>query len=373
MVGRLRLAIGIAATLAVAAGEARAQYYGGYGGWGWGGWGGGSTVQGSIASGLGRYAAGVGEGNLLDAQAASINEDTITRWNEFMFLSQQEANRREYARRARLQNRDSKDSQAIYERIRDNPTPADIDNGDALNVALSQITDPRIHSSALRMARDSVPSKAIAEIPFENASEGVTLSLHQLTAQDWPLLLQGPEFAEERENYRKVIADALKEDENGTISPETLQRINGAVSRIRAKLEPYRAKFKTPNTTPADRARFVEAENYVKALAGLDRMLEKPQTEKILAELKKVNDTTLGSLLGFMHTYNLRFGRATTPEQRAVYQQLYPMVDALRDKVAKETDSDGKPAEYKVSREHPSNFFSGMHLDHLEGKGSTNR
>jgi hypothetical protein len=370
MVGRLRLAFGIAATLAVVAGEARAQW--GYGAFGWGGWGGaGSTVQGSIAQGLGYYAAGVGEGNLLDSQAASINTDTIMRWNEFMFLSQQEANRREYARRARLQARDSKDSQAIYERIRDNPTAADIDNGDALNVALSQITDPRIHSSALRMARDSVPSKAIAEIPFENASEGVTLSLHQLTAQDWPLLLQGPEFADERENYKKVIADALKEDENGTIAPETLQRINDAVSRIRAKLEPYRARFN--KMTPDQRTHFVDAENYVKALAGLDRMLEKPGTEKVLAELKKVSDTTLGSLLGFMHNYNLRFGRATTPAQRAVYEQLYPMVDALRDKVAKEADPNAKPSDYKVSREHPSNFFSGMHLDHLEGRSSSPR
>ncbi len=74
-----------------------------------------------------------------------------------------------------------------------------------------------------------------------------------------------------------------------------------------------------------------------------------------------------------MHTYNLRFGRATTPDQRAVYEQLYPMVDALRDKVAKETDADGKPADYKVSREYPANFFSGMHLDHLEGKADTPR
>ena len=50
-----RSALGLMTLLALAAGEARAQFYGGYGGYGgWGGWGGGgSTVQGDFARGAG--------------------------------------------------------------------------------------------------------------------------------------------------------------------------------------------------------------------------------------------------------------------------------------------------------------------------------
>ena len=77
-----RSALGLMILLALAAGEARAQFYGGYGGYGgWGGWGGGgSTLLGDFARGAGYYAIGAGVYNLDSAQAASINADTIMRF-----------------------------------------------------------------------------------------------------------------------------------------------------------------------------------------------------------------------------------------------------------------------------------------------------
>src|SRR5262245_22848423 len=191
--GRLTV---LALTLALTAtSEARAQYYPGYGGWGWGGWGGG-TVQGSIAQGLGYYNLGAGLYNLNTAEANSINADTIMRWNEYMFLAQQEANRREYLRRARMLKRDSQSGDEIYKRVRDTPTDRDIADGDALNAILDQLTNPKVHSSALRLIKAPLSGKVIKEIPFTNASEGVTISLHQLTGErSWPLALQGSTFA----------------------------------------------------------------------------------------------------------------------------------------------------------------------------------
>jgi len=110
----------------------------------------------------------------------------------------------------------------------------------------------------------------------------------------------------------------------------------------------------------------VQAENYVKSLAGMSRMLENPQTEKVIAELSKVANTTLGGMLGFMHTYNLRFGPATTPQQRAAYDGLYPLMVSHRDKVVKDAGlPEAKTA--AQARKQPTDFFQGMHLDHLEG------
>ena len=51
--------------------------------------------------------------------------------------SQQEANKREYLRRARVLQRDVKAGDAIATRIRDNPEDRDIRNGDALNAILA--------------------------------------------------------------------------------------------------------------------------------------------------------------------------------------------------------------------------------------------
>jgi hypothetical protein len=361
-----RWALGMAMVLALGAGEARAQYYGGYGGYGgWGGWGGGGgTVQGDFARGAGFYAMGAGQYNLSTAQANSINADTIERWNEYMFLSQQEANRREYVRRARMQKRDSAAGDAMYKRVTEDPSANDISNGDALNAILSQLTNPKIHSTALRLIRNPIDGKAVREIPFENASEAVTLSLHQLSGEgSWPPALQGNAFAEGRKAYQEAISRAVKEDEEGTLSSRTLDEVNAATTKLRTKLEASRA-----TVTPKE---YGEAATYIKALAAMSKMLQKPQVDKILAELDGVKETSLGSLLAFMHAYNLRFGPATTDAQRAVYSNLYPMMDEARDKILTDAENAkaGAPPARADSR-HPVDFFSGLHLEHLE-RGAT--
>ena len=107
---------------------AHAQYgypYG-YGNYGWGGWGGGGTVQGSIARGMGAYAAGAGYYNQSTAVARSINADTVMRWNQYVYQSQMNANRIHAARLARDRNATIQDVDKIQKRLRDNPEPADI-------------------------------------------------------------------------------------------------------------------------------------------------------------------------------------------------------------------------------------------------------
>jgi len=228
--------------LAVLAGEARAQfgygaYPGGYGGYGWGGWegGAGSTVQGSIAQGLGYYAMGAGVYNYDTAVATSINADTAMRWNQYWWLSQQEANRREYARMARRHATTNATAQDIQNRLLSSPSQSDIDNGDALNAILDQITSPRIHSSALRLATTPIKADTIRDIPFEDASEAATIVLNQMTGdkRSWPRRLREPDFDSAREAYQKAIADALKEDEDGDISARTLASVRSAVETLR--------------------------------------------------------------------------------------------------------------------------------------------
>jgi hypothetical protein len=53
-----------------------------------------------------------------------------------------------------------------------------------------------------------------------------------------------------------------------------------------------------------------------------------------------VKSTTLGNLLAFMHIYNLRFGPAQTPHQKLIYEQIYPALDEVRDRISKESKAD---------------------------------
>jgi len=91
-------------------------------------------VQGSIAQGMGALAVGAGQYNQQTAVARSINANTAMQWNQYMYLSQQEANRREYLRMARRQRRDSTSGDLVHKRLLENPTAEDSADGDALNV-----------------------------------------------------------------------------------------------------------------------------------------------------------------------------------------------------------------------------------------------
>jgi len=336
--------------LTVGVGDTRAQYYpGGYGGYGFGGWGG--TVQGSIASGLGYYAQGAGVYNLDTAQAASIDTDTVMRWNQFMFTSQLEANQREYARLAAVQKRDSASGTALYQRFRDNPTTGDIEHGDALNVILDQLTDPRIHSSALRLAKSKLSGDAVDDIPFVHASDAVVISLHRLTnVHGWPFALRDDAFAPLRKAYDTAIAKALDEDTKDVLTPNTVRAVRDAVTQL------YNALEKSP---PDDLGARKEAENYLKGLTAMSRMLEKPNVGKIIGELEKIKTTSVGHVLSFMHAYRLRFGVANSDREKAVYRELYPVMAAERDRILKDAEVTNAPVASNTT-EKPPEFFHGM-------------
>ncbi len=120
-------------------------------------------------------------------------------------------------------------------------------------------------------------------------------------------------FAEEKKTFDEVVDQARKEDEEGDISAATLGKAHALVTGLRSKLE----------TMPiADPVENQAALNFVKTLAGLVRLLEQPDTKQVIDELRKVKTTSLANLLGFMHAFNLRFGPATTPRQRIVYNKL---------------------------------------------------
>jgi hypothetical protein len=365
MIRGIRLVLGGLAILAATSGEARSQYYYpygyGYGGSGFGGWGG--TPQGNFLQGLGAYAEGAGVYNYDSATARSINVDTAIRLNQYIWNSELEARQlynTHLARRMSLSNDQYKIRQ---KQMRAAPLSGDIESGEALNLILFDLTDPRVmsNSSALRMADASVSARTIREIPFRDETDAITISLDQLTdPKSWPTPLRAEVFAPEREAYQKAIDDALAEDkEGGTLKPETVARVRNAVATLYRKVDATIPKSQQPD--------HLDSINYLKGLAGLSRMLERPNVESVLSELEKIENTTIGNLVAFMHTYNLRFGTATTPKQKAAYRDLYPLMVAARDKVLGKPQGDTEPTP-ATPVDNPTAIFYGLDPAHLHPK-----
>ena len=278
----------VAAVQGPRAAQAQYGYPGGYGGWGWNGW--GSTVQGNIANGLGYFRVGQGVYNLDTAKAESINTATAIRWNQAVWQSQQALNRSNYLRRMRRKQNIDRAQAEIYDRLRNHPETYDIQTGDALNVVLDILVNPANSGSAFRAIKSPVGRDVVQNIPFEYASEAVTICLDQIVLKDgWPLALNGDDLAADRRAVQDAIKNALEEDERGELRPKSIQAISEAVDTLRRHFE---------KSVPGDSPDYVPARDFLKTIAAFARMLHSPQVDQILAELEKVPATTVGELAG---------------------------------------------------------------------------
>jgi hypothetical protein len=252
------------------------------------------------------------------AQAASINVNTAIRWNNAMYAAHRQA-ARDYAAHQKKRKEDvEKAYSEIQDRLRNHPNARDITDGDALNAALDVLLNPANADATLQRIRTPLRHDTIANIPFDLASEGMTVCLDRMTMDgQWPEAVLGDEFRPEREGLRKAIQNALEEDKQGEIDPDTVMAVQTAIDKLRTKFEKL-----VPQSSPT----YPPAHWSLKAMDGLTKMLYRPAMDKVLAELEDYQGTTLGDLLSFMQAFNLRFAPAKSYRQRLIYQHIYPML-----------------------------------------------
>src|SRR5262249_28762493 len=209
-------------------------------------------------------------------------------------------------------------------RLHDNPDPHDVHTGDALNIVLTELVNPKVYTQVVQKATTPIASQLVKNINFQHAANMLLISLEDVSARGVPdVLAQDPLFESDRQAIKAIVARGRKEAEGTSqVSPETLRSFRAAVQAVKDKADAAFAQ----GTRQRD-----EADNFLKALLGLSKMLERPDIEEFLKGLNRYPTTTLGHLITFMHSFNLRFGVAKTPEQEAAYDQIYPMLVQLRD------------------------------------------
>jgi hypothetical protein len=335
--------------------QAQWGYPGGYGGWGWGGWG-ATTAQGDMARGLGVYAMGAGIYNQQTAVANSINTDTVMRWNQYVYESQKEANRLHHGKLVQQRQLVNTTADQVRERLRNNPEPRDVYQGDALNVAMEEINDPRVYSKALEGGKVKVGSQTIRDIPFQYAASAITISLHQITRNP-PAVLLTPEFEAERTAFRELGQKVRKHiEDDKQPDPADIQALLELINKAEAHVD---------RTLPAGNRQRTEADRYLKALHGLIAMLQTPAIDVLVAGVENRPEATLAELLTFMNAFNLRFGVASTPAQRMAYDALYPRLVELRNQIAPALAAAAPPA---TTGNEAHDFFQGMSYQDLQKK-----
>ncbi len=333
--------------------QSQAQYPGGFGEWGWMNF--SSTAEGDLARGLGAFLEGAGFYNYKTAKAESIDADTIKRWNEYMYESNRVASRLHRSRLAARRQSIIEKRERRQEQLRNTPTAADITSGDALNNVLEEISDPRVYVRRLPAAKATVPGEMIRKIPFRKAVAGITVSIYQLIEGGPPAVLKRPEFAAELSAISssgkelRAQIEAADEPKHETIA-SLLEAIGKAESKVASSL------------TRNSRER-TDADRYLKALHGLIGMLRTPAIDVILAGVEKRPEVTLSDLVAFMNSFSLRFGAASSAQERQVYGSLYPKLVELRTEATAALASAAAPPSVAGAAE---DFFSKMSDEDLK-------
>jgi hypothetical protein len=212
--------------------------------------------------------------------------------------------------------------EARRQELRANPGQRDVESGEALNLAVEDLSDPRLGSATLRAAKAPVSAELIGAVPFVYASERVTLMLDDIREGiKWPEVFEHPRFADDKQTFDELVTRIRDEADKGDVSEKTIRDAKAFGQSLRAELQA------NPLTDPADQR---DANRFLNACSSVMALLAKPNIRPVLLELRKVKDTTIGNLLGFMHVYNLRFGPAKTVPEKNAYQQLFPILDSTR-------------------------------------------
>jgi hypothetical protein len=332
--------------------DAQYAYPGGYGRYGYGYGAGGVNIANNPAAGfmagLGTYARDKGVYQVENAQAQSINLDTMLKWNKAL-----------RARQSELRAQQQKDANRQEAERQNRVVRYDLESGTTLNNLLLQILqfDPSVVKSA--QAKAQLTPAVLHEIPFEWDTEAITICLDQLTGKDsLPVALQNSRYLPQRSSMRSAIEAAIKEDSTGNVSDKTAKAASNAIDAFHDVFVKN-----TDELSPG----FDEASSYFSTVAALVRLLNDPSMKKILASLDKDKPRSLGEVIAFMNAFNLRFGPATSPRQIAIYEQLAPALAALRDSIGSGQTPPTPPANGGEDlKSAAKGAFSGMKWDELQ-------
>ena len=280
----------------------------------------GSTVQGEAARGEGVAYKGAAVLYLNAAKARSIDADIQMRFNEYVYRSYQEHLRQRAQKLAGTAAKRSVNLAEVQKRLREAPTESDIASGDALNVLVAELANPAIPLANWDRARTELPDGAAATAPFQYASSGGVLSLRRLKVGDsWPVALRYRALEPQRLAYERASSALLDLCRHHALTPEAVEAVGLAARDL---------KSKAAGAIPASSAEYRKAAlRTADLLEGAARALTRSDyVEDLLAELDGFRGAAVADLIDLMRRYNLHFAPADSPEERGLYQALYPLL-----------------------------------------------
>jgi hypothetical protein len=210
----------------------------------------------------------------------------------------------------------AREQQQAIERSLNNPPSVEIWSGQALNVLLSSIQQGL--ARGLRGARVPLPQDAL---PYINVTTGATSGNVGIFRQggrlEWPLVLRGAAFKEQRTRLDQLTAQAVSRAALGAVDDSIVTDLNDTLQQLSDKVNSMVADL-----TPTQ---FVQATRYLRELRSAFRSLQDPNVARYFSPAWTPRGATVGELVQQMTTQGLRFAPSITggePAYTAVHQAL---------------------------------------------------
>jgi hypothetical protein len=130
----------------------------------------------------------------------------------------------------------------------------------------------------------------------------------------WPLLLQGDDYQDDRQQINKLMKQAYGEAQNGPVQGDTLNGLNTSLEQLTADLKANIRKVSSYD--------YMNAKRYIGELQSTIRTLQDPNISNYVSRKWAAQGGTVGELVSNMTRQGLRFAPATQGDETA-YTSLY--------------------------------------------------
>jgi hypothetical protein len=203
-------------------------------------------------------------------------------------------------------------------RMRNDPPPADIWSGLALNTLLKTIGKGEAMMGYKGPAIPLDPSLT-KQLNLSTGVSGAGLGALKGQNLDWPLSLQKPMFEAERKKIEGLSGQLVVQATAGKVDPPTLQNMRDSVTALKGKV-----KDKIDDMTPSEN---IKANRYCNELLDAARSLEDPAAVNRFNGQWSVTARTVPELVDEMGKKGLSFAPAVAGQEAAYTATYRALVD----------------------------------------------
>jgi hypothetical protein len=328
--GALATAPGGGAALSTLGGYGYGGGEGGYGGYGGGYWnqGWGSLYPSLDYSGYLRGAADVTVANatywkiIQEARLARERANQEAQVTRRKILEEAEYERMEWMKRHDPEVVRQQDQEWWLNRARHDAPMTEVLSAQALNTLLQHLKNEQAKGErgpSVPLSQDLLKN---VNVTGQDTRANVGL-LKNNGKLDWPLPLQGSEFASSRDKFNKLIADAVQQSQfNNPVDPGKLNDMRAEVARMENTLD---RGIRDNDLLPSE---YLPARRYINQLSDAVKALEDPNASKYFTGKWVPKGQDVATLVQYMRENGLRFAPAVSGDTDA-YLALYSALMAF--------------------------------------------